>query len=332
MFGNSINIFDVKPNKITCNINQYPMVIGGMTGDGKTYSLNKILTEMATDGRKPLFLMLEDRHYHIAGINAIRIRSISDLENVKNQLLTPKAKEMFSCIVIDTVDRLDELICDYVAKSKNVAIAQDIAFGKSNAYIKAQTMFLTEIKNYGFPIHFIMQYDKTVNFATGKQEFVPKCNKEILKSIMCDAYLVGMIYVDPIKKDRYLTFKKSETYPALKDSIGLPDKVLVDDFNDVLREAIIKMGGEDITTEDTIINQKIDTRDFNKIKEEIKQLGGKLFEAGLNKETTVVMNNVLGVDDQGNPKSFESVNENQIDMLDLLLIKMKELANKKGIK
>ena len=78
-------------------------------------TMNNILTQLADGDKKPLFIMLEDRYQHIPGIKAIRVRNMGELNTVKSQLMNPKAKELFSCIVFDTVDKLDSMIEKYVA-------------------------------------------------------------------------------------------------------------------------------------------------------------------------------------------------------------------------
>ena len=102
MFGNSINIFNLEENKVTTNLNQYPMILMSLSGDGKTTTMNTILRQIAPEGKVPLFLMFEDRYQHIPGIMAVRIHNMGELQAVVQQLLTPQGKEKFSCVCIDT--------------------------------------------------------------------------------------------------------------------------------------------------------------------------------------------------------------------------------------
>ena len=103
-----IDIFNIEENKITLNQLAYPLVLlSEKPGDGKTWNANEYLTSISPQGKKPLFLMFEDREKLVQNIKSLRIRSISDLEMVKSQLKNPKAKDVYSCIVFDTADKFD---------------------------------------------------------------------------------------------------------------------------------------------------------------------------------------------------------------------------------
>lgn len=89
----AVNIFDVEENKVTLNQLDYPIVIlSELTGDGKSWNMNEYLTSISPEGKKPLFLMFEDRYHLIPNMKALRIRNISDLESVKSQLKIQKLK------------------------------------------------------------------------------------------------------------------------------------------------------------------------------------------------------------------------------------------------
>ena len=331
MFGNSINIFDVKPNKITSNLLQYPIILSAESGVGKTSTLFNVLTKLSPEGKVPLFLSFESRFSHLKGIHAIRIHSVAELEAVKNQLLTPQAKERFSCIVLDTIDSCETMLSNYVAKSKNVAILDEIGYGRGGKYLKSASNFINELKDGGWTLHYCLQLEKATNFTTNKVEYVPKVAKQILNQAFQDCYLCGAIEIDPISGERIITFKKSPTYPMLKDSLNLPAKIKANELDVALREAIENLAGGELTDENTIAYE-VKKTDFTEIKSNVQSLGAKLYEQGLGKETSSIMNKVLGVDEQGNPISFESIIETQVEVLELLYTKLKELADKKGIK
>lgn len=330
MFG-GINIFNLEENKVTTNLNQYPMILMSLSGDGKTTTMNTILRQIAEEGKTPLFLMFEDRYQHIPGIMAVRIHNMGELQAVVQQLLTPQGKEKFSSIVVDTLDKCDDMISQYVATNKSVEIVGDIGFGKGNQYVKSAGSFINSLKNYGYCVHYVVQADRVVNFATGKTEITPKVNKELWKTAYTDAYLCGFLQVDPLKGTRTITFKKTMETPLLKDSIGMPDKVEINNFDKTLLASIEKMAGGKLTSEDTIVSKKEDKRDFAKLKQEAKDLGGKLYGKGLGADCQLVMNQVLGMNEDGSPRAFDSIIEAQIDLMEVLVLKLQELCKTKGI-
>ena len=327
-----INIFNLEENKVTTNLNQYPMILMSLSGDGKTTTMNTILRQIAEEGKTPLFLMFEDRYQHIPGIMAVRIHNMGELQAVVQQLLTPQGKEKFSSIVVDTLDKCDDMISQYVATNKSVEIVGDIGFGKGNQYVKSAGSFINSLKNYGYCVQYGVRADRVVNFATGKTEITPKVNKELWKTAYTDAYLCGYLQVDPLKGTRTLTFKKTMEIPLLKDSIGMPDKVEIVNFDKTLLASIEKMAGGKLTSEDTIVSKKEDKRDFAKLKQEAKELGGKLYEKGLGADCQLVMNQVLGMNEDGSPRAFDSIIEAQIDLMEVLVLKLQELCKTKGIK
>ena len=62
---------------------------------------------------------------------------------VTNQLLDPRAKELYSCVIFDTIDRFDSMIETYNADAKGVQITGDLAYGRGNKYIKSSFVFIT---------------------------------------------------------------------------------------------------------------------------------------------------------------------------------------------
>ena len=322
-----INILDLKENKVTTKLSSYSMVWMAQTGEGKTDSMNRVLRSLSDGDKKPLFIMLEDRYQHIPNIIPVRVRTISELEMVKNQLKNPKAKDMYSCIVIDTADKLDVLVENYVASSKEVEITGDLTFGKGNKYIKNKLFFIDELRNAGWTIHFITQAYKNTNIMTQETTYDIKVNKETWAKISHDAYLIGMLSKDDKSNERFLTFKKTNEHPLLKDSIGMPDKVKVSEFKDVLQKAVLNIEGAEFTDEDTITHV-IEDEDFESIKQRGLELGGLLANNGHLDEAMNILKTNIGQDEQGNPKMFDALLPSQIELAKVVVLKLEELINK----
>lgn len=322
------DIFNLKENKVTTNLSSYPLCILGETGLGKTYSLNLITRALSDGNKKPLFLMFESRFQHIPGIMAVRINSIPELEAIKSQLRSPKAKELYSCIIVDTADSMDTMMENFIASSKEVEISQDLSFGKGNKYIKSKLFFIDELRNNGWVVHFAVQAIKNTNIMTQETTYDIKLNKETWSKISQAAYLIGMITKDAKSEERLLTFKKTNMYPLLKDSVGMPNVVKVTDFKQVLEKAILSIPGADFTTEDTI-NPVVENSDnFKDLVDRGNELGGILANAGKLDEALNVLKTNIGQDDNGNPKTFDSLIETQIDLAKLCVMKLEDLVTK----
>ena len=326
-----LDIFAIQENKVTSNLNQYSMVLMSETGDGKTTTMNKVLTDIADGGKKPLFIMFEDRYQHIPGIMAIRVRNMGELNTIKSQLMNPKAKEIYSCIVFDTIDKLDSMVEKYVADGKQVQISGDLGFGKGNKYIKSTIQFITELRNNGWTTHFIAQAYKNEDITTKTVTYNVKTNKEIWSLVSHDAYLIGFLSVNS-KGERLISFKKTKEYPQLKDSIGMKSPIKPQEFKKVFEESLKTMAGGMLTDEDTINYDIKDDRDFEAIKNKGMELGSELASNGFLNEAMFILAQNLGTDESGNPKMFDSLIPAQIDLAEVVVQKLEELKASKGIK
>lgn len=321
------NIFDLKENKVSTDLNSYPLVLMGETGEGKTYSMNKMLASLSDGKKKPFFIMTENRFQHIPGIMAVKVNSISEIESLKNQLKSPKAKELYSCVVIDTADTLDTMTENFVASAKGVEISGDLTFGKGNKYIKSKLFFIDELRNCGWTVHFAMQAYKNTNILSQETTYDAKLNKETWAKISQGAYLIGIISKDSKSDERLLTFKKTSMYPLLKDSVGLPTLVKVSDFKSCLEKAIMSIPGAEFTAVNTI-NPVIETDvDFEALKAKGNELGGLLAGAGKLDEAVAILKHNIGQNEDGSPKNFDSLIESQADLAQLVVIKLQALVD-----
>lgn len=327
-----VNIFDVQENKVTTNLNGYSMVWMGLTGEGKTDSLNRVLKSIAEGNKKPLFLMFEDRYQHIPNIMAIRIRSVAEFEAVKNQLKSPKAKELYSCIVIDTADKLDVMMENYVAVSKEVEISGELKFGAGNKYIKSKLFIIDELRNSGWNVHFLMQSYENTNIITQETKYDFKLNKETWAKISHDAYLIGLLRKDPNSNERIITFTKSSTCPNLKDSIGMPQYVKISEFKETLEKAILNIEGAEFTSDDTINHEIVEEIPFDKIVDRGTELGGILASAGHLEEALHILKLNIGQNEDGSPKMFDTLLPTQVDLAKVVVLKLEALVQQYGLK
>ena len=322
-----INLLNLEANKVSTDLTQYPMVWMGETGDGKTYSMNKFLTEISPEGKKPLFIMFEDRHKKIPGIMAQRVHSIADVIAIVNQFSNPKVKEMFSCVVFDTIDKFEEMASRYTAANKEVEIIEDLNFGKGKRYLNASIGITNELRNKGVTVHFIAQAYTNTDIIS-KETTVQTKLKDVTKAqIFHEAFLVGLIKKDPKSEDRFITFKKNDTYKELKDSFGLPDLIKVSDLKNELEKTFEGTDTEYLTNDKTIKEVTEDVT-FENLKQRGNELGGLLAQHGLLEEATNILKTNIGVNDDGSPKMFESLLESQIDLAKVVVIKLEDLVTK----
>lgn len=333
-----IDLLNLQPNKVSTDLTQYPMTLLALTGHGKTTTLKKMLESFSTDGRKPLFLMFEDRYQGIPNIMAVRIHDMMELQQVLIQLRSnPKLKEIYSCVVIDTVQKFEAMAIRYTCQTKSVEILDDIgAYGKGTKYYRNNLQILEDIKNVGLPVHYLAQADEVTD-KDGNTKFIIKmADKNTYKMITQDSYMIG--YLDSAedddgKLDWFLTFKKSDMLPDLKDTWGVPDKIRYSEAKEIFTEAIEAIGEDNLTNEKTMFtgdkeNKKVS---FDELMNKGLTLGKLLFDNDRGAEADSVIRNNIGVDEDGNTLRFGSLIEAQRDVAEVVVLKLEELAKKYGL-
>ena len=324
------NLLDLKPNKVSVDLTQYSTVLMGDTGVGKTTTLMKFLKELVPD-KEPFFLEFEDRFQNIPGIMAVKIDTMSDFKSVIGQLRNPALKEKFSCIVIDTLDKYEEFCERYVLENRDAEILKDVgAFGEGSLRFKSALRNIGVIQSLGYTVHFIAQSSHSKDFDTKKESDALKLNKNTFSYCREAAFLVGYMYADA-KGERFITFKKSDKYPDLKDTFGLPEKINVKDLKSVWTKAVEDLGG-DFTTKEKTIDKTTPIEDFEAIKAKGIELGGLLASNGHLAEATAVLQRNLGLDDNGNVKMFDTLRDTQLDLTKVVVMELEELVEKFGIK
>ena len=324
------NLLELQPNKVSVDLTQYSTVIMGDTGVGKTTTLMKFLKELTPD-KEPFFLEFEDRLQNIHGIMAVKINTMSDFKSVIGQLRNPALKEKFSCVVIDTLDKYEESCERYVLENRDAEILKDVgAYGEGSLRFKSALRNIGVIQSLGYTVHFIAQSSHSKDFDTKKESDALKLNKNTFSYCREAAFLVGYMYADA-KGERFITFKKSDKYPDLKDTFGLPEKINVKDLKSVWTKAVEDLGG-DFTTKEKTIDKTAPVENFETIKAKGIELGGLLASNGHLAEATAVLQKNLGLDDNGNVKMFDTLRDTQLDLTKVIVMELEELIEKFGIK
>lgn len=323
------NILDLQPNKVSTDLIPYSMVITGDTGVGKTTAMFKYLKEVCPE-KDPLFLEFEDRFQNIAGIVALKVNTMSDFKSIIAQLKNPKAKERFSCIVVDTADKFEEFCEKYVLENRDAEILKDVGgFGEGSLRFKSALRNIGVLQNLGYTVHIIAQSSHSKDFETKQENDSMKLNKNTFSYCREGAFLVGYMWEE--KGERYITFKKTKEYPDLKDTFNLPKKINVKDLKRTLIDTINAMGADAVTNE-TTINRAVIKEDFSEIKNKGLALGDLLVSNGKVDDAIAVLKKHLGIDEDGNVKMFNTLRDTQIDLAKVVVMELEELVEKYNLK
>jgi len=331
-----IDLLNIQENKVSTDFSGYPVVFVGATGDGKTDSLNRYLRSVSPKGKVPLFIMFEDRAKAIQHIIAQRVYSIDEVVSIVNQLKNPKVRERFSGVVIDSIDKFEEMASRYHSANKEVEIIEDLSFGKGKRYLNATIGIVSEIRNLGIPVHFTAQSYVRTDIISKKTTNETKLKDTTKAQIFQEAFLVGKVYLDPkskdsIHSDRLVTFRKTDTDTELKDTFGLPNTMYISKIKDNLETLFAsKYDKSELTQESALEEVTVD--DFETIKNKGLELGGLLANGGHLDEAMNILKINIGQDEKGNAKMFDSLVPAQIDLAKVVVLKLEALCSKHDIK
>lgn len=163
-----VDIFSVpKKEKINRTLLGKVINLAGMPKVGKS--------TVAAGAPDPIFLCTENGVENIVGITPIPIATWSDFVQAVNQLCTPKAKEMFKTVVIDSMTQLLVLLEKYEGSRQSTEkvqyqFASDMDYGKGNKGMKLLLgTQLQKLANQGYLTICITHCEMKSNFDTGKQ-------------------------------------------------------------------------------------------------------------------------------------------------------------------
>ena len=331
-----INLMNLEDNKISTDLSGYPVVFMGATGDGKTDSLNRFLRSVAPDGKVPLFIEFEDRYKTIKNIRAQRVYSMTDVFTIVSQLKNPKVRERFSGVVFDTADKFNNMVNKYIEEMKEVTIVEDIGYGKGKKYIASMANIVDDIRNLGLPVHFCVQSYKTTDFNSGAVEYRCKLDEPIKNQIFHDAFLVGMVSIDPKSKgdvnaDRLITFKKTSERVELKDAWGLPEKMYVSQIKENIEKVFNNQYDKSDMVSTPALEEIKNEVSFDEVKARGMELGSILAENGFLNEAMNVLKTTIGQNEDGSAKMFDDILPTQIDLAQVVVMRLEELKASKGI-
>ena len=330
------NLLDLTPNKVSRDYSGYPIVFLGETGDGKTDSINRFLTAVAPDGKKPLFIALEDATMIVPNIMAIRVHDEAELLQVYGQLKNPQLRNIYSCVVIDTADKFEQMNKSFIQAKKEVDIIEDIGYSKGKKYLKSLSGIVNDIRNLGYPVHFTAQLYKTTDFNTNKVIYKTKLDEATTQQMFHDAFLVGCVKLDnksktPLTSDRLITFKKSDAYPDLKDKFGLPDVMHVGELKDNLDKVFENRYKADELKNESLITEIKEEETFDEVKAKGLSYGALLADNGKLDEAMYILKTEIGQFDDGTAKTFNDLTPAQIEVAKVVTIKLEDLVKKYGL-
>lgn len=321
-----INLKNIQPHKVSRQLSGYMTYVYGPGGSGKT--------TLGSQMPNPLILAFEKGYNALPGVMAQDITSWGEMKQVLRQLDDPEVKEMFSSIVVDTVDIASQLCERYVCSQLGIENIGDGGWAV-NGWAKVKKEWETTFRTLamkGYAILFI-SHSKEKKFqrkdGTEYDGIVPSCSKaynEIIRN-MCD--LQGFIHVD--NNDRKMVLRWRDETIECKSRFALIEPVipfsydsLVKALNDAIDAESKLNNGKFVTTEEISYSEPT-IYDFDKIIAEFNSIVETLSkEANFGEywapRITEIIERYLG-----KGKKVNECSRDQAELLSLVVDELKDL-------
>lgn len=323
----AIDILNIQPNVISRDLKGKYIAIYGAEKVGKT--------TFAAQNPKTLICAFEIGTNFLAGVKVQPIQKWAQMKLVLRQLEKPEAKEMYDCIAIDTVAEAYSLCEEYICAQNQVQRIGEIPYGAGYAMTKREfEKTLRQITMLGYGI-ICLCHSQVKNESVGEDTVVEKISPAMparaadVVNRLVD--VIGYIQVDwenvdgvPVSKRTLLT-RSTPTIMAgsrlkyLAPKIPFGYQELVDAISDAIDKEEKLCGASVTDLKQTNDNEKLD---FTEIRKEAEEIWTRL----VNKNESYAEKILKKVEDIfGRPMKLSQITEDQVDLMYLVLLEMRDL-------
>lgn len=320
----SINLKELQPHKVSTDLSGYMTYIYGPGGAGKT--------TFGVQANNPLLLAFEKGYNALPGVYAQDITSWGQMKQVLRELKDKDVKNMFSTVVIDTVDIASSLCEKYICSQLGVENIGDGGW-KVNGWSKVKKEWeetFRTISMEGYSLIFI-SHSKDKKFVrkdgTEYNQIVPSCSSaynEIIKD-MVDI----QAYIDVTDGERKLVLRSLDNEVECKCRFAMMEQEIPFSYDNLVSalnraiEAEAKATDGKFITEEKIKVVEAPTYDYTALMEEFQTIVGNLMakdEALYKPKIVEITNKVLG-----RGKKFTECDVSQVELMDLVVSELKTL-------
>lgn len=325
----AIDLLALEPTVITRDLSNKFILLAAPYKFGKTTFMTNI--------PGALVLSFEPGLNARAGVYAQKITSWSDLKLVYRQLQKPEVMAKFKCICFDTIEIAATMCQDFVCSRAGVQAMSEVAYGK--LYKEYELEFSRTIRGiamlgYGcvFSCH-----TEIKNIETGPDTYIeqirPKLDKRAFDIIngLVDIIGIGVMKFDDKGTQKRVLYT-SET-PTIKAGNRFTFFPPVIDFS---YEAVLNHLSDAIEAEATQNNAKVvdkiettqEKLDYNEIRTEMSMLWKKLVGDGENVNEEMAKRIMKRVEMIfGRAMKLSEITEDQVELMQLVVIDMRDLAS-----
>lgn len=288
----AIDLLAIQPHKVSRDLSGYITYIYGPGGAGKT--------TFGASCKKPLLLAFELGYKALPGVMAQPVQSWGEVKQVLRDLKRPEVKEVYSTIVVDTVDIASQLCEKYMCNQLGIENIGDGGWA-TNGWAKAKKEWEQTWRAFtmeGYAVVFISHSkDKVFKKKDGTEynQITPSCStayEEIIKN-MVDI----MGYIEIENGQRKLILRSADDsvdcksrFKMIAPEIPFGYNELVDALNEAIdREASLTNGA--FVTDESFKAPEVTNYDYDALMAEFKDLVGIVM--GKNQTNAVKLTSIV---------------------------------------
>lgn len=324
----AIDILSIQPSVISRDLKGKYILVYSQPKVGKT--------SFAASFPRNLLMAFEKGYNAIGGVRAVDINKWSDAKLVLRQLEKPEAKAMYDTITIDTTSIAWDLCEQFICAQAGVQKINEIPWGQGYAQLTQEfESFLRRITMLGYGLILITHVDvRRETVDNNEIEFyTPSLNKRcypICNRIVDIIGYIGVEWDENGKDERWLYTRKTPTIMAGSRFKYLAPRIKFgyEELVDAVSDAIEKSEKIDGATVVDFVSQKNEEKlDYNTLRTEAFTLWQQMVGSGEQ------VNEEMGRRIQkrvemifGRPMKISEITEDQVDLLNLVVLDMRDLA------
>lgn len=324
----AIDILHLQPTTISRDLKGKYVLVYGAPKVGKT--------SFAARFKKNLLCAFEMGYNAIDGIYAQPIQKWSDFKLLLRQLEQPAAKEKFDTVTIDTASIAYDLCEQFVCAQNSVQKISEIPWGQGYTQVKAEfEASLRKITMMGYGLILIAHQEIRKETIDGNdvEFYSPALNKRCYEICNRLVDVIGYIAVEwdaDGNSERWLYTRQTPRVVAGSRYKYLPPKIkfgyqeLVDAIGQAIDMSAAKDGATVVDEHASIVEDKLD---YNALRAEAQELWTKMVGIGDNANEEMAKRIMKRVEMIfGHPMKISEITEDQVDLMQLVVVDMKELA------
>jgi hypothetical protein len=323
----AIDILNLQPTTISRDLKGKYVLIYGAPKVGKT--------SFAAKFKKNLLCAFEMGYNAIDGIYAQPIQKWSDFKLLLRQLEQPAAREKFDTVTIDTASIAYDLCEQFVCAQNGVQKINEIPWGQGYTQVKAEfESCLRKITMLGYGLILIAHQEIRKETIDGNdiEFYSPALNKRCYEICNRLVDVIGYIAIEwdaDGNAERYLYTRQTprviagSRYKYLAPKIKFGYQELVDAIGDAIDQSE-KLDGAVVVEETVKVAEE--QLDYTALRAEAQDLWTKLVSGDDGEEMAKrIMKRVEMI--FGHPMKLSEITEDQVDLLQLVVVDMRDLLN-----